>query len=162
MSTRTTTPAARPRAHAPLQAPGPRAGEHDAASSCARHEPPNRPADAARRPLRADAPRHDQGRGSSERGSEDVKKPEEPKKKKKGLLARIRRGVAKRVRTSSTKPRPGNLHRSASPLRKRRAASASSLLLPPILNVRVLGRGGFGVVYLVEKSSPRTKAGTTR
>ena len=34
--------------------------------------------------------------GSSERGSEDVKKPDEPKKKKKkGLLARIRRGVAK-------------------------------------------------------------------
>ena len=91
--------------------------------------------------------------GSSERGSEDVKKPDEPKKKKKGLLARIRRGVAKRVGTSSSKPRawePSASKRKPAPKKKGRL-SEQPFAPTDFERRRVLGRGGFGVVYLVEK-----------
>ena len=90
--------------------------------------------------------------GSSERGSEDVKKPEEPKKKKKGLLARIRRGVAKRVGTSSSKPRAWEPTQKRKPAPKKRGRLSEQPFAPTDFERRrVLGRGGFGVVYLVEK-----------
>ena len=90
--------------------------------------------------------------GSSERGSEDVKKPEEPKKKKKGLLARIRRGVAKRVGTSSSKPRAWEPTQKRKPAPKKKGRLSEQPFAPTDFERRrVLGRGGFGVVYLVEK-----------
>ena len=92
--------------------------------------------------------------GSSERGSEDVKKPDEPKKKKKGLLARIRRGVAKRVGASSGKPRawePSVPKRKPAPKKTKSRLSEQPFAPTDFERRRVLGRGGFGVVYLVEK-----------
>ena len=91
--------------------------------------------------------------GSLERGSEDVKKPEEPKKKKKGLLARIRRGVAKRINTSSTtKPRAWEPTQKRKPAPKKKGRLSEQPFAPTDFERRrVLGRGGFGVVYLVEK-----------
>ena len=92
--------------------------------------------------------------GSSERGSEDVKKPEVQKKKKKGLLARIRRGVAKRVGASSGKPRawePSVPKRKPAPKKTKSRLSEQPFAPTDFERRRVLGRGGFGVVYLVEK-----------
>ena len=94
--------------------------------------------------------------GSSERGSEDVKKPEvQKKKKKKGLLARIRRGVAKRVGASSGKPRaawePSVPKRKPAPKKTKSRLSEQPFAPTDFERRRVLGRGGFGVVYLVEK-----------
>lgn len=94
----------------------------------------------------------------SERGSEDVKK-DDPPKKKKGLLAKIRRGVARRIGGNTTKPRAWEVAsrtRKPPPQTKPSKKKKNRLSEQPFAPCdferrRILGRGGFGVVYLVEK-----------
>ena len=69
-------------------------------------------------------------------------------------MARIRRGVAKRVGASSGKPRawePSVPKRKPAPKKTKSRLSEQPFAPTDFERRRVLGRGGFGVVYLVEK-----------